>query len=96
MHDLQERLLDTICTNGIDRASVLAHRNLSALMDSLTLLEVVEVLEDYLNRDLPETELTEQNFNSVPTILNLANRLANGERPAGRPLIGEGNEYRAS
>jgi hypothetical protein len=46
----------------------------------LKLLELIEVLEDSIHRPIPEEELTEDNFSSVPVLLKMANRLAQGAR----------------
>ena len=39
---LRERILDVVCENGVDRASVLATQQLAGKIDSLKLLEVIE------------------------------------------------------
>ena len=77
---LRERILDVVCENGVDRAAVLANQQLASKIDSLKLLELIEVLEDSLARPIPEAELTEENFSSVPVLLQMANRLAQGAR----------------
>lgn len=77
---LRDRILDVVCENGVDRASVLATQQLAGKIDSLKLLELIEVLEDTLHRPIPEEELTEENFSSVPVLLQMANRLAQGAR----------------
>ena len=77
---LREKILDVVCENGVDRASVLASQQLAAKIDSLKLLELIEVLEDSLHRRIPEEELTEENFSSVPVLLQMANRLAQEAR----------------
>jgi len=79
-NQLREKILDVVCENGVDRASVLASQQLAAKIDSLKLLELIEVLEDSLHRPIPEEELTEENFASVPVLLQMANRLAQGAR----------------
>jgi acyl carrier protein len=75
---LRERILDVVCDNGMDRASVLASQQLAGKIDSLKLLEVIEVLESSLGCAIPEEELTEANFSSVPVLLQMANRLSQG------------------
>jgi acyl carrier protein len=77
---LREKILDVVCTNGVDRASVLASQQLAGKIDSLKLLELIEVLEDSLRCSIPEEELTEENFSSVPVLLQMANRLSQGAR----------------
>jgi len=77
---LREKILDVVCENGVDRESVLAGQQLAAKIDSLKLLELIEVLEDSIHRPIPEEELTEENFSSVPVLLQMANRLAAGAR----------------
>jgi len=77
---LRERILDVICENGIERESVLSGQQLAAKIDSLKLLELIEVLEDSIHRPIPEEELTEENFSSVPVLLQMANRLSQGAR----------------
>jgi acyl carrier protein len=77
---LREKILDVVCENGIDRQSVLATQQLAGKIDSLKLLELIEVLEDSLCRAIPEEELTEENFSSVPVLLQMANRLSQGAR----------------
>jgi acyl carrier protein len=76
--ELRERILEVVCENGVDRDSVISGQKLAAEIDSLKLLELIEVLEDSLHRRIPEAELTEANFSSVPVILQMANRLAQG------------------
>jgi acyl carrier protein len=75
---LREKILDVVCENGVDRASVLATQQLAGKIDSLKLLEVIEVLESSLGCSIPEEELTEANFSSVPVLLKMANRLSQG------------------
>jgi acyl carrier protein len=77
-NELRERILDVVCENGVDRESVIAGQKLAAEIDSLKLLELIEVLEDSLHRRIPEAELTEENFSSVPVLLQMASRLAQG------------------
>jgi len=77
---LRERILDVVCDNGLDRESVLTGQQLAAKIDSLKLLELIEVLEDSIRRPIPEEELTEENFSSVPVLLQMANRLSGGAR----------------
>jgi acyl carrier protein len=77
---LREKILDVVCENGVDRQSILANQQLAGKIDSLKLLELIEVLEDSLCRPIPEEELTEENFSSVPVMLKMANRLAQGAR----------------
>jgi acyl carrier protein len=77
---LRERILDIVCENGVDRESMLTGHQLAAKIDSLKLLELIEVLEDSIHRPIPEEELTEDNFSSVPVLLKMANRLAQGAR----------------
>ena len=74
-NDLREKLLDVLCESGIDRQAALSG-HLTTSMDSLKLLEVIEVLEDGLHHRIPEAELTEENFSSVPALLKMAGRLA--------------------
>ena len=76
--ELRERILEVVCENGVDRDSVISGQKLAAEIDSLKLLELIEVLEDSLHQRIPEAELTEANFSSVPVILQMANRLAQG------------------
>jgi len=45
-------------------------------IDSLKLLQLIEVLESSLQIRIPEEELTEQNFASVPVLLKMATRLS--------------------
>jgi acyl carrier protein len=75
---LREKILDVVCENGVDRASVLATQQLAGKIDSLKLLEVIEVLESSLGCSIPEEELTEAIFSSVPVLLKMANRLSQG------------------
>ena len=75
---LREKILDVVCENGVDRASVLATQQLAGKIDSLKLLEVIEVLESSLGCSIPEEELTEANFSSVPVLMQMANRLSQG------------------
>jgi acyl carrier protein len=77
---LREKILDVVCENGVDRQSILASQQLAGKIDSLKLLELIEVLEDSISRPIPEEELTEDNFSSVPVILKMVNRLAQGAR----------------
>ena len=77
---LREKILDVVCDNGVDRAAVLASQQLAGKIDSLKLLELIEVLEDSLRCPIPEEELTEENFSSVPVLLQMANRLSQGAR----------------
>jgi acyl carrier protein len=77
-NDLREKILEVVCENGVDRESIMAGQQLAAKIDSLKLLELIEVLEDSLHCRIPETELTEENFSSVPVLLQMANRLAQG------------------
>jgi len=74
-NELREKLLDVLCESGIDRQAVMSGR-LASSMDSLKLLEVIEVLEDGLHHRIPEAELTEENFSSVPALLKMAGRIA--------------------
>jgi len=74
-NDLREKLLDVICEPGLDRDAVMSG-HLASSIDSLKLLEVIEVLEDGLHNRIPETELTEENFASLPALLKMADRLA--------------------
>jgi acyl carrier protein len=75
---LREKILDVVCENGVDRASVLTTQQLAGKIDSLKLLEVIEVLESSLGCSIPEEELTEANFSSVPVLLQMASRLSQG------------------
>lgn len=75
---LREKILDVVCENGVDRASVLSTQQLAGKIDSLKLLEVIEVLESSLGCSIPEEELTEANFSSVPVLLQMASRLSQG------------------
>ena len=75
---LREKILDVVCENGVDRVSVLATQQLAGKIDSLKLLEVIEVLESSLGCSIPEEELTEANFSSVPVLLQMASRLSQG------------------
>lgn len=77
---LRDKILDVVCENGVDRESVLATQQLAGKIDSLKLLELIEVLEDSLRRRIPEEELTEENFSSVPVLLQMASRLAQEAR----------------
>ena len=76
-NDLREKILDVLCENGIDREAILSGQ-LSSSIDSLKLLELIEVLEDGLHHRIPEGELTEENFSSVPALLKLADRISEG------------------
>jgi acyl carrier protein len=76
-NDLREKILDVLCENGIDREAILSGQ-LSSSIDSLKLLELIEVLEDGLHHRIPEAELTEENFSSVPALLKLADRISEG------------------
>ena len=76
-NELREKLLDVLCENGADRQAVMSGQ-LTSSMDSLKLLEVIEVLEDGLHYRIPEAELTEENFSSVPALLKMAGRLVQG------------------
>jgi acyl carrier protein len=75
---LRERILEVVCENGVDRDSVLAGQNIAGKIDSLKLLELIEVLESSLHIRIPEKELTEENFASVPVLLKMASRLGQG------------------
>jgi acyl carrier protein len=76
-NDLREKILDVLCENGVDREAVLSG-NLSSSIDSLKLLELIEVLEDGLRYRIPERELTEENFSSVPALLKMVDRISVG------------------
>ncbi len=76
-NDLREKILDVLCENGVDREAVLSGR-LSSSIDSLKLLELIEVLEDGLHHRIPETELTEENFSTVPALMKMAGRISEG------------------
>jgi len=41
-------------------------------------LELIEVLEDRLHYRIPERELTEENFSSVPALLMMVDRISEG------------------
>ena len=60
--------------------SVLASQQLAGKIDLLKLLEVIEVLESSLGCSIPEEELTEANFSSVPVLLQMASRVSQGAR----------------
>lgn len=75
---LRERILEVVCENGVDRESVLAANGMAGKIDSLKLLELIEVLESSLHIRIPEEELTEQNFASVPVLLKMASRVSQG------------------
>jgi acyl carrier protein len=77
-NQLRDKILDLVCENGIDRESMLKGSQLAARIDSLKLLELIEVLEESIRRPIPEEELTEANFSSVPVLLQMANRLSQG------------------
>src|SRR5262245_47253546 len=44
-NDMHERLLEVLCSTGADRDSVERETNLAAAIDSLQMLELVEVIE---------------------------------------------------
>lgn len=73
---LRERILEVVCENGVDRDSVLNANGMAGRIDSLKLLQLIEVLESSLQIRIPEEELTEQNFASVPVLLKMAGRLS--------------------
>jgi acyl carrier protein len=75
---LRERILEVVCENGADRDSVLTANGMAGRIDSLKLLQLIEVLESSLHIRIPEEELTEQNFASVPVLLKMATRLSQG------------------
>jgi acyl carrier protein len=77
-NQLRDKILDLVCENGIDREAMLKGSQLAARIDSLKLLELIEVLEESIRRPIPEEELTEENFSSVPVLLQMANRLSQG------------------
>ena len=76
-NDLREKILDVLCENSLDREAVLSG-HLSSSIDSLKLLELIEVLEDGLHCRIPERELTEENFSSVPALLKMVDRISEG------------------
>jgi acyl carrier protein len=76
--EVRERILAVLCEDGVDREKALAEQNLAALIDSLKLLELTAVLEDCLHRTIPDAELTEQNFMSVPALMKMVGRLSAG------------------
>ena len=73
---LRERILEVVCENGVDRDSALRTNGMAGRIDSLKLLQLIEVLESSLQIRIPENELTEQNFTSVPVLLQMASRLS--------------------
>jgi len=76
--EVRERILAVLCEDGIDREKTLAERNLAAAIDSLKLLELTAVVEECLHRTIPDTELTEQNFASIPALMKMVGRLSAG------------------
>ena len=73
---LRDRILEVVCENGVDRDSALTANGMAGRIDSLKLLQLIEVLESSLHIRIPEEELTEQNFASVPVLLKMATRLS--------------------
>ena len=76
--EIREKILDVLCEDGMDRGEALAEQNLAAAIDSLKLLELTAVIENCLNHTIPEAELTEQNFASIPALMNMVSRLSVG------------------
>lgn len=77
--NLQERVLDVLCEDGADRASILGETRLASIIDSLKMIELVETLEDSVGRHIPDDQITEENFSSVSAICRMANRLSEGQ-----------------
>jgi acyl carrier protein len=48
------------------------------MIDSLKIIELVEVLEESTGRRVPDDEITEENFSSVSAISRMASRLTEG------------------
>jgi acyl carrier protein len=76
--EIRERIVAVLCESGINRERVLGERNLAALIDSLKLLELTAAVEECLQRAIPDAELTEQNFASVPALMSMVSRLSAG------------------
>jgi acyl carrier protein len=75
---IRERILAVLCEDGFDREKALAEENLAAAIDSLMLLELTAAIEECLHRTIPDTELTEHNFASVPALMRMVGRLSAG------------------
>lgn len=73
---IRERILALLCEDGLDREKALAEHNLVASIDSLKLLELTAAIEECLHRTIPDAELTEQNFASVPALMRMVDRLS--------------------
>lgn len=75
---IRERILALLSEDGLDRERALAERNLAAVIDSLKLLELTAAIEDSLQRTIPDDEMTEQNFASIPAMMQMIDRLSAG------------------
>jgi len=70
-NDLREKILDVLCENGVDREAVLSGR-LSSSIDSPKTVGAYRSLGGRLHHAFRETELTEENFSTVPALLKMA------------------------
>ena len=75
---IRERILAVLHEDGLNREAALAERNLAAVIDSLGLLELTAAIEECLHRKIPDAELTEHNFASVPALMQMVGRLSAG------------------
>ena len=73
---IRERILALLCEGGLNREEALAEQNLAASIDSLKLLELTAAIEECLHRSIPDAELTEQNFASIPALMRMVDRLS--------------------
>jgi acyl carrier protein len=76
--EVRERILAVLCEDGVERDKALAEQNLAAVIDSLKLLELTAAVEDCLHRTIPDAELTEENFASIPALMKMVGRLSAG------------------
>lgn len=77
---IRERILALLCEDGLDREQALSGHDLVASIDSLKLLELTAAIEECLQRTIPDAELTEQNFASVPALMRMVDRLSGAPR----------------
>jgi acyl carrier protein len=80
LEHLRESIVAVLCKDGADPASILAERKLASLIDSLQIVEIVDLVEESLGGPIPQSELTDENFNSVDSLLAMAQRLATQEK----------------
>jgi acyl carrier protein len=78
LDQLRSRIIEVLSAED-DPALLPNEHHLASAIDSLQLLEIIEIIEQWIDGSIPQAELTEDNFNSIDALLNMAIRLSKPE-----------------